>query len=139
MSALVNMDGIRRNLNWWEWVVEHGSFGLKDVPISLTSSITTLPAIDGGDVEWAMDVGVRMSKVEKPMERKKFVALGICGRGVRWANKVCIQRRTWPRQIIAIMVLNPKTPVNSIAPEFSKMRDVKVNSITTIIKTRWVG
>jgi hypothetical protein len=109
MSALVNMDGIRRNLNWWEWVVEHSSFGSKDVPISLTSSITTLPAIDGGNVEWAMDVGVRMSKVEKPMERKKFVALGVCSRGVRRANKVFIRRRTWPRQIIAIMVLNPKS------------------------------
>ena len=70
--------------------MEHSSFGSKDIPISLTSSITTLSAIDGGNVKWAMDVGVRMSKVDKPMERKKFVALGICGRGVRWANKVCI-------------------------------------------------
>ena len=109
MSALVNMDRIHRNLNWWEWVVEHSSFGSKDIPISLTSSITTLPAIDGGNVEWAMDVGVRMSKVEKPTERKKFVALGVCSRGVRRANKVFIRRRTWPRQIIAIMVLNPKS------------------------------
>ncbi len=114
MSTLVNMDGIHRNLNWWEWVVEHGSFGSKNVPIILTSSITTLPAIEGGKVKWAMDVGVHMSKVKKPMERKKFVALGICGRGVRWANKVCIRRRTWPRQISAIMVLNLKATPTSL-------------------------
>ena len=71
-------------------------FGMEDIPISLTYPIPTFPAIDGGKVKWTMDISVCMGEGEKPIERKKFVALGICGRGVRWAKKVCIQRRTRP-------------------------------------------
>jgi hypothetical protein len=40
------------------------TMGFENVPVGLTNSVPTLPVIDSSELEWTVDVRVRMSKVD---------------------------------------------------------------------------
>ena len=79
-----------------------------------------------------------MSKIDDLPEWEDSITLGVGAGGVRWFDEVCGRRSAWACQIIVGMILNPESLVNGIEPEIGGMRNIEIDDITTIFKTRWV-
>jgi hypothetical protein len=88
MGAVIHMNQVGWNCRRWMWVVKHFGLGSKDIPVGLTYPVPTFPAINSGEVKWAMDVCICMSKIEEMTEWEELVVCSISFGRVGGANEV---------------------------------------------------
>ncbi len=56
VCATIAMNQISWNVNAWDWVIEHQTIPMKDVPVRLGNTILVFETANGGKVEWAKDM-----------------------------------------------------------------------------------
>ena len=68
MNTAVDVDGIRRKVKPRKSVVKHRSLFREGVPVGLGDTIACFTTMDGGEIEGAMDVCIRVSEVQSAMK-----------------------------------------------------------------------
>jgi hypothetical protein len=56
MNTTVDVDGIRRKVEPRRRVMKHRRLSCEGVPVGLGDAIPCFMTMDGGEIEWAMDV-----------------------------------------------------------------------------------
>jgi hypothetical protein len=62
--------------------MEHVSAGPKDVPICAAHMIATFMTVNGGKIEKAMNISIRVGEVNKPTKEKKSVMRSLSLQGI---------------------------------------------------------
>jgi hypothetical protein len=135
MSATVDVDGVRRDIESWNGILKHGRMGCQTVPSSLRNPVTALAAMNHSKIEGSMNERVAMSQVDIFPIREKMVT-GSVGVGcVGWTDVMSMSRRRRAYNVIPMMILKPKPPVDGIVPGVRWVGNIKVNQVTPIHKT----
>ena len=89
MNTAVDVDGIRRKVEPRKRVVKHRSLVREGVPVGLGDTIACFTTMDGGEIEWAMDVCIRMSEIEPTTKGHELTLRGVSFRSIGGPNEVC--------------------------------------------------
>ena len=63
VCATIAMSQISSNIKARDWVIEHQTIPMKDVPVRLGNTIPGFATANGGEVEWPMDIRVKMTYI----------------------------------------------------------------------------
>ena len=65
MNTAVDVDGIRRKVEPRRRVMKHRRLSCKGILVGLGDVIVCFTTMDGGEIEWAMDVCIGMSEIKR--------------------------------------------------------------------------
>ncbi len=63
VCATIAMKQISWNIKAQDWVIEHKTIPMKDIPVTLGNTIPGFVTANGGEVEWPMDTHVQMTYI----------------------------------------------------------------------------
>ncbi len=63
MCATIAMNWISWNVKARDWVIEHQTIPMKDVPVRLGNTIPGFATTNVGEVEWPVDIRVQMTYI----------------------------------------------------------------------------
>ncbi len=106
----------------------------KSIPIGLGDAVLCFMAVSSGKDKWAIDVRVRMCKIEPPLERHKLTLCCMSLRHIEWANEMRSRGRSSSGNIADKIILQPITLIDSIEMDTVVMEGVEVHQEMPILK-----
>ncbi len=64
VRTVVNVDGIRWDIELWNGVVEHVEMLLENIPVDLRDTISGFPTVDGSKFEWSVNGRIEMCQID---------------------------------------------------------------------------
>jgi hypothetical protein len=88
VGATIDMNRVSWNVKTGGGILKHIRMFPKDVPIILRDAITCFASANGSNLEWAVNVSIKMCDIEPFPKWQKIVMECKFVRLIRWANEM---------------------------------------------------